>query len=146
METIQLAIDDRSYSTALREMLLRDGNWDVLCVESPNPAVGGVIVLDRFSLERTPPSMLEAERVVLITRNVPDDLSRAWEAGIVSLVFDNDPVNTVALAIMAAGLRLAEDARKSVRPIGAARRAKSSIADRLDKCSQAPPRESKPTG
>jgi hypothetical protein len=112
MQTIQLAIGDRSYATALREMLLRNGNWDVFCVEAPNPGLGGVVVLDRISLEGRAMSLVDPERVVLITRNNPEDLSRAWEAGIVSLVFESDPIHTAMLAVMAASMRVAKDARK----------------------------------
>jgi hypothetical protein len=44
--------------------------------------------------------------VVLITRKDPQHLSRAWDAGIVSVVSEDDPANTVLLAIMAAALRV----------------------------------------
>jgi len=115
MQTIQLAISDRSYSTALREALLRDGSWDVRCVETPDPALEGVIVLDRFSLESVHMPAVDPERVVLITPNRPEDLSRAWEAGIVSLVFDSDPVHTAMLAVMAASMRIAKDVRKPLK-------------------------------
>ncbi len=46
------------------------------------------------------------ERVVLITRKDPQLLAQAWDAGIVSVVSCEDPVNTVLLAIMAAALRV----------------------------------------
>ena len=118
MQTIQLAIGDRSYATALREMLLRNGNWDVCCVDAPNLGLGGVVVLDRISLEGRAMSLVDPQRVVLITRNNPEDLSRAWEAGIVSLVFENDPIHTAMLAVMAASMRVAKDARKPSRTTG----------------------------
>ena len=52
--------------------------------------------------------MTNPERVVLITRKDPQLLAQAWEAGIVSVVSAEDPINTVLLAIMAAALRVAK--------------------------------------
>ncbi len=112
METVQLVLADRSYAAALREMLLRSGGWNVVCPEAPDPALGGVLVLDGNSLERLPTPLPHPERIVLVAKNEQDHLARAWEAGVVSLVFETDPLNTAMLAIMAAGLRLAKDARR----------------------------------
>ena len=44
--------------------------------------------------------------MVLITRQDPQLLAQAWEAGIVSVVSQDDPMSTVLLAIMAAALRV----------------------------------------
>ena len=105
METIQLAITDAAYAVALRELLVRNGSWDVRCVDRPDPDYDGVMVLDseHLSLLRQPIS--NPERVVLIARNNPGDLARAWEAGVNSVITDKDPLNTAMLAIMAARLR-----------------------------------------
>ncbi len=116
METIQLAISNASYLTALRELLVRDAAWTVLAVEAPDPRLGGVIVLDAPALDRLPSQVENPERVLLITRNDPRQLARAWEAGIVSVVFENDPFSTAMLAIMAARLRVAKRARQDVPP------------------------------
>jgi hypothetical protein len=46
---------------------------------------------------------------VLISHKEPEDseiLAQVWEAGIVSVVSEEDPLNTVLLAIMAAALRV----------------------------------------
>ena len=111
MERLQLILSDASYASALREMLVRDGTWDVVCAEAPDSGWDGVIVLDPAGLDRLPSPVPHPERVVLITRNDPQYLSRAWEEGIISVVFDHDPLNTAMLAIMAAGLRLAKSVR-----------------------------------
>lgn len=105
METIQLAIADAAYRAALRELLERSGVAEVCAVEMPDPGREGVIVVDSLALERLPLPLVRPERVVLITRNEPDQLSRAWNAGIRSVVFCDDPLNTAVLAILAAGLR-----------------------------------------
>jgi DNA-binding NarL/FixJ family response regulator len=106
METIQLAIRDRPYAAALREALLRNGPWQVRCVDLPNPEQDGVIVLDTVTLEQMGQPIANPERVVLITRNDPAHLSDAWDAGVLSVVFEKDPVSTAMLAIMSARLRV----------------------------------------
>jgi len=106
METIQLAISDRPYATALREALLRNGPWQVSCVDKPDPDEPGVIVLDTVTLEQMALPIANPERVVLITRNDPGHLSDAWDAGVLSVVFEKDPISTAMLAIMSARLRV----------------------------------------
>jgi hypothetical protein len=112
METIQLVIGDASYATALKEMLVRDGSWEVFCAEVPDLGRPGVIMLDAAALERLPSRVTNPERIVLIAQNDPQPLSRAWAAGIVSVVFDDDPLSTAMLAIMAARLRVTNDVRR----------------------------------
>ena len=63
------------------------------------------MVLDEEAFERLPLPLSNPERVVLITRREAQDpqlLAQAWEAGIVSVVSEEDPLSTVLLAIMAA--------------------------------------------
>jgi DNA-binding NarL/FixJ family response regulator len=45
------------------------------------------------------------DRVVLLTPNDPNHMRDAWEAGVSSVVTDQDPPNTVVLAILSACLR-----------------------------------------
>ncbi len=106
MHTVQLAIVDSAYEAALREALVHSGPWQVECVEAPHPGEMCVLVVDEESLSRMPLPLPYPERVVLITRKDPENLSHAWDMGIVSLVSANDPPSTVLLAIMAAALRL----------------------------------------
>lgn len=106
METVQLTISDTPYASALRDMLRRNGACEVRCVETPDPRQEGVIVIDSDALDRLPLPLLRPERVVLITRNDPQHLAQAWNAGIRSVVFNEDPLSTAVLAIMAAELRV----------------------------------------
>ena len=64
------------------------------------------MVLDEAGFARLPLPLFHPERIVLISRKDPETLAEAWEAGIVSVVSDHDPISTVLLAIMAAGLRV----------------------------------------
>jgi len=113
METIQVAIANASYATALRDLLARNAGWRILCVAAPDPRIEGVIVVDSQSLDGLPSAIENPQRVVLITPNEAPHLAKAWEAGIVSVVFEDDPINTAILAIMAARLRVTKAASRS---------------------------------
>ena len=78
----------------------------------PDPSQHCVLVLDETAFARLPLPLSNPERVVLITRKDPQLLAQAWDAGIVSVVSEEDPLNTVLLAIMAAALRVAKDPRR----------------------------------
>lgn len=106
METVQLTIGDAPYASALRDLLERSGTLAVCCVDVPDPKQDGVIVVDSDGLDRLPGPLLNPERVVLITRNDSEHLSQAWNAGIRSVVFNEDPLSTAVLAILAAELRV----------------------------------------
>ena len=114
MDIIQVAIANECYATALRELLARSAMWKVLSVDVPDPRVEGVIVLDAQALDRLPSQTANPERVVLISRSDPGALARAWEAGIVSVVSENDPMSTAMLAIMAARLQVTKAVRQNV--------------------------------
>jgi hypothetical protein len=113
METIQVAIANAAYATALRELLARNAGWRILSVEAPDPRIEGVIVVDSQSIDGLPRAIENPQRVVLITPNEAPHLAKAWEAGIVSVVFEDDPINTAILAIMAARLRVTKAASRS---------------------------------
>lgn len=106
VQTIQLAIADAAYEAALREALLRSGPWHIEIVDVPDVRETGVLVMDEETLTRVRLPLPHPERVVLITSKDPENLSQAWDAGIVSLVSADDPPSTVLLAIMAAALRV----------------------------------------
>jgi hypothetical protein len=105
-QTVQLSIADGPYAAAVREALSRSCAWHVETVERPDPAHEAVLVLDEFAFGRLPLPLTNPERVVLIARKDPQLLAQAWDAGIVSVISANDPMNTVLLAIMAAALRV----------------------------------------
>ncbi len=104
-EMVQLKLTDVRYAKALCELLSRGGAREARCVELPDTHLEGVIVVDSDSLDLLPLPLPNPERVVLITRNDPEHLSRAWNAGVRSVVFSQDPLGTAVLAIMAAELR-----------------------------------------
>jgi hypothetical protein len=113
MQSVQLSITDRRYETSVREALARSCAWHVESVAAPDAAQECVLVLDEAAFTRLRLPLANPERVVLITRKDPEALAEAWEAGIVSVVSDTDPLNTVLLAIMAAALRVAKSSNSS---------------------------------
>ena len=106
MQTVQLAIADGNYAAALREALSHTCAWHVESVVAPDPTRSCVLVLDQAGLERLPLPLSNPERIVLVTHRDSQQMAEAWEAGIVSVVSAQDPMSTVLLAIMAAGLRV----------------------------------------
>ena len=113
MQTVQLSIADAQYANTVREALSRTCAWHVVTVERPDLGQHCVTVLDEQAFARLPLPLSNPAQVVLVTRKeplTPQLLSQAWEAGIVSVVSEEDPLNTVLLAIMAAALRVAKSA------------------------------------
>jgi hypothetical protein len=109
MQTVQLAISDAAYLAALREALSHSCAWKVEPIDLPAASRSCVLAMDEQAFERIPLPLANPERVVLITRKDTHQLmAQAWEAGIVSVVHTDDPLDTVLLAIMAAALRVAK--------------------------------------
>ncbi|MBI3665803.1 MAG: hypothetical protein HY236_06185 [Acidobacteria bacterium] len=109
MQVVQLALSQATYANALRDALAQDWafrDFEVLRVDAPDLQKQGVIVMDSEALEGLQYPLQNPERVVLIACRDPQQLSRAWNAGIVSVVYDNDPLSTAMLAIMAARFRV----------------------------------------
>lgn len=106
MQTVQLTLENSAYRTALETALFETGSWQVVPVAAPDLERSGVIVVDAPALDRLAGLLAAPERVVLIARKDPKSLSRAWEAGIISVVFEDESVSTALLAIMSAGLRI----------------------------------------
>lgn len=128
VQTVQLAISDGAFSAAVREALSRTCAWHVESVEVPDPSHNCVLVLDEPAFERISLSLTNPERVVLVTRkDTHEMMAQAWEAGIVSVISADDPINTVLLAIMAAALRVAKS-HDSVSPSEISPTAESNVA------------------
>jgi hypothetical protein len=113
MQTVQFSIADGRYADAVREALTRNCAWQVDSRPVPDLSQESVVVLDEATFARLPLPLTNPERVVLVTRKDPETMAEAWEAGIVSVVSDSDPISTVLLAIMAAALRVAKSSSSS---------------------------------
>ena len=108
MPTIQLALSDRSYGEALCRSLADDRGFRdcrIELVSIPQPQIADVLVIDGQALEHITLPLPHPERVVLITQNTTEQLTRAWKAGIVSVIFEHESLSTALLAILAARYR-----------------------------------------
>lgn len=108
MQRVQLAITDPAHRAAVHDAVSHSCAWQVVAIDRPELAESGVLVLDEFAFARLPLPLSNPERIVLICRPDPQLLAQAWDAGIVSVLSQDDSLNTVLLAIMAASLRVAK--------------------------------------
>ena len=109
LQTVQMTLTDGAFSAAVREALTRSCACHVESVDRPDPSRSCVLVLDEEAFAGLPLPLSNPERVVLIARkDTHEMMAQAWEAGIVSVVSADDPIDTVLLAIMAASLRVAK--------------------------------------
>ncbi len=106
MQLIQMSVSNSSFAAALQQQLERHGDWVVVRVDQPDLSLDGIIIVDDGVLEKIVSGLPHPERVVLISRNQSGLLTRAWEAGIISVVFESDSPETALLAVLAAGLRV----------------------------------------
>jgi len=107
-QKIQLALSNSGYREALRSSLVGDRAFrdcEVEPVWTPEPSKADVLVVDSAAFDRLATPLLHPERIVLITQHNPKHLTRAWNAGIVSVIGDHEPVSTAMLAILAARYR-----------------------------------------
>ncbi len=105
MGSIQLVLSDMAKQDALRTLLVRSTPVPVRCVESPDFESACVVVMDGLNFGTRLSQIIHPDRVVLITRNDPGSLREAWEAGINSVLSEQDSLNTVVLAVLATCLR-----------------------------------------
>lgn len=106
MYNVQLAVGNAPYGAVLSELLTHTESCSVSAVDKPDPKQPGVMVVNEKTLDSLPSPIDRPERIVLITANEARRLERAWQAGIRCVVFDSDPPRTMALAVMAAALRV----------------------------------------
>jgi len=105
LQKVRLALAYTAYAAALRDALAHTCAWHIDSAESLDPGQPCVLVVDDAALARLPLSLSHPECIVLITHMNSERMAQAWDAGIVSVVGWNDPMDTVLLAIMAAALR-----------------------------------------
>lgn len=117
MPTVQIAIQNLGYAAALAKLLEQDGSHRIVAAEKPDLDIEGIIVVDGNRLENL--SLLEAhpDRFVVIARKDAAFLSRAWDAGIRHVVFEEDSPTTGLLAIIAAELRAPRGSNSHTSPL-----------------------------
>ena len=105
MTMVQIVVANPTYAAQLEKLLLSDGQLQVLRPPVPDLNLDGVVVLDVDCFNRLESRLRRPERVVLVASREEESLSRAWEAGLRSVVYEDDPMQTTLLAVMAAELR-----------------------------------------
>ncbi len=105
MDTVQIAMANTAYRQALKELIARSGGWQVVTVDQPDLTQDGVVVLDSEHLRQMSAPIPRPERVVLIARNEPGQMSEAWEAGVSSVVLEREPPSTALLAVLSTTMR-----------------------------------------
>lgn len=105
MGSIQVALTDAAKADALRSLLARSTHVPVSCVERPDFESACVVVMDQPSFKALQLAPAHPDRLVLITGSDPAHLREAWDAGISSVLTEQDPLNTVVLAVLACCLR-----------------------------------------
>ena len=106
MDTVQLSLHNIAFASRLERELKQFANCQVVTVKAPDLNGKGLVIVDEETLDGLPLPLLDPERFVLVTRNEGPILKRAWEQGILSVVFEHDPPHTICLAAQAAMLRL----------------------------------------
>lgn len=105
MGSIQVSLSDANRAEALCALLERSTQTPVVRTEKPDLENACAVVLDIESFHRLPQPVEHAERIVLIAGNDALHLKEAWEAGVHSVLSEQDPLNTVVLAVLATCLR-----------------------------------------
>lgn len=103
MQKIKISVSDSALSARIEEALHRSTVWQVLRFNQP-AGLSDILVLDDQAFDQGSSSIPNPQRVVFISSN-PENIAKAWGLGIESVVSDADPISTMLLAIMAAGLR-----------------------------------------
>jgi hypothetical protein len=105
MGSIYLALSDTAKAEALRGILSRSAQREVVCTETPDLESACVVVVDQAHLNALPLPLTKPDRVILMASSDAASLKSAWEAGVSSVVNEQDSLNTVVLAILAVCLR-----------------------------------------
>lgn len=107
MHNVQIAIPDRTYAQALRDLLVADGQHQVHVVDYPSPAIHGVVVVDDAIANcMTLSGGFDFDRCVVFTPTVPIEVNRLWEAGVRHVIQADYPPHVGRLVVLAAERRL----------------------------------------
>ncbi len=102
---IQVALTNRREADELRKVLLKTCSLNVEIASQPDPGYEGVLIVDTNGLAQLDCGLAHPERTVVVAHRGDEmGLSRAWDAGVKTVVFHDDPPHTVLLAVMAAQL------------------------------------------
>lgn len=107
MHNVQIAILDRAYAEAIRDLLMADGQHQVYVVDYPSPAIDGVVVVDDAI---TLSAGFDFDRCVFFAQNVAVEANQLWEAGVRHVIHADCPPHMGRFVVLAAERRLARNA------------------------------------
>jgi hypothetical protein len=115
MTRVQIAIEDRRYAAALRDLLLADGKHRVLVLDYPSPAVEGVAVVDENILYRLAGThRIDLSRYIIFLRRTEYDANELFEAGVRHVIHAGAPPEVARLIVL--GAERSEEAENESRP------------------------------
>lgn len=100
IKTVQLALRDHDYATAICNLLTEDRLRRVFIAGFPDPAIEGIIFIDSFRLYELPLLTQQPERLVVMVQKDLDDLSKIWDAGVRHVIFHGDPPQTACAMVL----------------------------------------------
>jgi hypothetical protein len=104
MGSIQIVLSDPAKAETLRSLIARSTTTCVDCFDLPDFDRACVVVMDWARFQELGSRVERPERLVLITSNQAGHLRQAWDAGVSSVLSEQDSLNTVALAVLGACL------------------------------------------
>ncbi|HEX5226830.1 MAG TPA: hypothetical protein VFW44_03935 [Bryobacteraceae bacterium] len=115
MTTVQIAIRNRRYAAALRDLLVADGNHCVYMMDRPSAAIGGIVVVDDTIVDRLRGSQeFDFSRFIVFIHRLNFDADRLFAAGVRYVIHVDSPPETGRLIVVAAERRFREEAGKPI--------------------------------
>jgi hypothetical protein len=103
MTTVQIAIRNRSYARALRDLLVADGQHRVYLVAAPNSALDGIVVTDEHVLERLAASdEVDLAGYIVFVERLDFDANRLFQAGVRHVIHADAPPHVGRLIVIGA--------------------------------------------
>jgi len=110
---VQIAIKDQVYAEELRRVLVEDKKHRVYFVDTPNPTIDGIVVLDEITIGHLAAAKGTDTALYIVLRKESSDPDKLGETGVRCLLPAEYPPHMVRLAILAAELSLSQE-RSSV--------------------------------
>ena len=110
MTTVQIAIRNRRYAHALRDLLTADGRHCVYLMDRPSATVGGIVVADDTIVERLKGAPgFDFSRFIVFIHRLNFDADRLFAAGVRYVIHADSPPEIGRMIVVAAEKRFSEN-------------------------------------
>lgn len=117
MTTVQIAIRNRKYANALRDLLAADGHHSVYLMDRPSAAVGGIVVADDALVDRLKGAPgFDFSRFIVFIHRLNFDADRLFAAGVRYVIHADSPPEIGRLIVVAAEKRFSENPGQTEEP------------------------------